>query len=100
MSWKIRIQNSGEQFHVEAGESILGAAKRQHVKLPYACDDGTCGTCIYKIIEGAVEYPGGRPFALLDEDLKAGKGLCCVGHPASDMLIELEDPGEDVEPWI
>ncbi len=99
MTFKITIKNSGESFRVEAGESILVAAKRQHVTLPYACDDGTCGSCMCRIIEGAVEYPGGRPLALLDKDLKDGKGLCCVGHPVSDMLIELEEPGEDFEPW-
>ena len=99
MAFKITIQNSGESFRVDPGENILSAAKRQKVTLPYGCDDGTCGTCIYTIIEGDVEYPDGLPFGLLDKDLKAGKGLSCVGHPVSDMLIELEYPGEDLEPW-
>jgi hypothetical protein len=25
--------------------------------------------------------------------------LCCVGHPESDMLIDLEYPNVDFEPW-
>ena len=99
MAFRITIRNSGENFVVEPGENILAAAKRQHVVLPYGCDDGACGACIYRIIKGGVEYPDGQPFALLDEDLKAGKGLCCVGHPVSDMLIELEYPGKDAEVW-
>jgi ferredoxin len=99
MSCKVTIQNSGECFYVEPGESILNAAKRQNVSLPYGCDNGVCGACIYKIIEGNVEYPDGQPFALFDEDLEAGKGLSCVGHPGSDMLIELEYPDVDFEPW-
>jgi len=99
MPYKVTIRNSGECFFVEPGENILNAAKRQSVTLPYGCDNGICGACIYKIIEGRVEYPGGQPFALLDEDLKAGKGLCCVGYPGSDMLIELEYPNVDFEPW-
>jgi len=99
MSFKVTILNSGECFCVETGESILNAAKRQSVTLPYGCDNGVCGACIYKIIEGSVEYPDGQPFALFDEDLKAGKGLCCVGQPRGDMLIELEYPNVDFEPW-
>lgn len=99
MSYKVTIRNSGECFSVETGESILNAAKRHSVTLPYGCDDGVCGACIYTIIEGCVQYPGGQPFALFEEDLKAGKGLCCVGHPGSDMVIELDYPDEDFEPW-
>ena len=98
MSYRVTIRNSGESFCVEPGENMLNAAKRQGISLPYGCDDGVCGACIYKIIEGSIEYPDGQPFALLDEDLEAGRGLCCVGQPGSDMLIELEYPDEDFEP--
>lgn len=99
MSYTVTIKNSGKCFSVETGESILIAAKRQKLSLPYGCDDGVCGACIYKIIEGSVAYPGGQPFALLNEDLEAGKGLTCVGFPDSDLVIELEYPDVDFEPW-
>ena len=85
---------------MESGESILEAAKRQNNTLTYGCDNGVCGACIYRIIEGDVKYPDGQPFALLDEDIEPCKGLCCVGHPASDIEIELDYPDEDFEPWV
>jgi len=100
MSYKVTIKNSGECFIVKNDENILAAAKRQNITLPYGCDNGVCGACVYKIIVGEVNYPDGQPFALLDEDLEAGKGLCCVGHPTSDMEIELQYPDEDFEPWM
>ena len=100
MSYKVTVKNSGECFTVDTGENILLAARRQGITLPYGCDNGVCGACVYKIIAGSVDYPDGQPFALLDEDIEAGKGLCCVGHPASDLEIELEYPDEDFEPWI
>ena len=99
MAYKVTIQNSGECFEAQPGETILEAAQRQNVSLPYGCDDGLCGACIFRIIEGRVDYQGGRPFALFEEDIKNGKGLCCVGYPKSDIVIELEYPGEDFEPW-
>ena len=100
MSYKVTVKNGDQYFTVEPGESILAAAKRQNLTLPYGCDNGVCGACIFKIIEGNIEYPDGQPFALLDEDLEAGKGLCCLGQPTSDMEIELEYPDEDFEPWF
>jgi len=99
MSYEVTVQSSGLSITVEKGENILAAAKRQNITLPHGCDNGVCGACIYKIIEGYVEYPDGQPFALLDEDLEAGKGLSCAGHPTSDMAIELEYPDEDFESW-
>lgn len=99
MSYRITLQHSGESFGAEPGESILAAAKRQGITLPHGCDDGVCGACLYTIVDGRIEYPAGQPFALLDEDIEAGRGLCCVGHPASDMVIALEHPDEDFEPW-
>ena len=95
----VTIQNSGDQFVVGTDETILTAALRQGIVLPHGCSTGVCGACIYRVIEGRVEYPDGEPFSLFEEDRAAGKGLCCVGHPMSDLIIELEYLGIDFEPW-
>ena len=100
MSCNVKLKNSGQCFAVNPDESILDAARRQNITLPYGCDNGVCGACIYRIIEGEVNYPDGQPFALFDEEIESGKGLCCVGHPASDIEIELEYPDQDFEPWV
>lgn len=99
MIYRVAISNSGQCFKVMPGESILAAAKRQHVSLPYGCSGGACGACMFTVIEGSVEYPDGQPFALLDEDIEAGKGLCCEAYPCEDLVIQLEYPDVDFEPW-
>jgi CDP-4-dehydro-6-deoxyglucose reductase len=99
MTYTVTVRNTGDHFEVEPGETILAAAQRQKVTLPYGCDSGVCGACIYTIIKGSVDYPDGQPFALLEEDMESGKGLCCVGHPGADITIELEYPDVDFEPW-
>jgi hypothetical protein len=43
--------------------------------------------------------PDGPSLALAEEDAGSGKGLCCVGHPGSDLVIEPVNVGEDWEPW-
>ena len=100
MAYKVTVKNTGVCFSIEPGETILTAARRQGVRLPYGCADGVCGACIFTIIEGRVTYPDGQPFALFDEDVEAGKGLCCVGHAAEDLVIDLAHPDEDFEPWV
>ncbi|MGB5473272.1 MAG: 2Fe-2S iron-sulfur cluster-binding protein [Gammaproteobacteria bacterium] len=97
MSAIVTIQSTGERFTVAAGETILHAALRQGIKLPHGCYNGVCGACISRIISGAIDYPDGPPLALFEEE--AGKGLCCVGHPRGDLVIEPDRLGTDCEPW-
>jgi CDP-4-dehydro-6-deoxyglucose reductase len=99
MTCTVTISTSGERFLVNEGETILQAAQRQGITLPYGCDSGICGVCIIRVVEGRIEYPGGDPMALFDEDVQAGKGLCCVGHPCGDLVIELLTEEGDWEPW-
>ena len=100
MSCKVKLKNNGQCFVVNPEESILHAARRQNITLPYGCNNGVCGACLYRIIEGDVRCPDRQPFALLEDDIEPGKGLCCAGHPASDIETELEYPDEDFEPWV
>lgn len=95
----VTIHSTGEAFSVEAGETILAAAARQGVALPFGCANGTCGFCMSRIVQGRIDYPGGQPMALAEEDEADGKGLCCVGHPVGDLVIEPDHLGEEGEAW-
>jgi len=99
MSFSVTISPTGERFQVDQGETILEAALRQGISLPYGCDSGICGVCISRVISGRIAYPDGEPMALPEEDVLAGKGLCCVGHPCEDLVIEPLCTEDDWEPW-
>lgn len=97
MTHTVTIQSSGVQFTVEEGESVLHAARRNGIAFPCGCHTGVCGACISRILSGQMFYPGGQPMALFGEH--EDKGLCCVGFPRSDLVIEPEHLGEDCESW-
>ena len=99
MTYTITIRSTGVRFTVEVGETILQAGLRQGIKLPYGCHGGLCGVCVSRVIEGRIIYPDGPPPALAEEDTGSGNGLCCVGVPASDLVIEPLNLGVDWEPW-
>lgn len=42
MSYTVTIEPTGEQIEVEQDQTILQAALRQGVWLPFACGHGTC----------------------------------------------------------
>lgn len=87
MSYKVTIKPSGHEFWVESGESVLEAALRAGCTLPYGCRNGACGVCMGKVVAGAVDYPGGPPAALSDDQRAEGKALFCQARPASDLVI-------------
>lgn len=95
MSYNVTIEPTGEVIEVEEGQTILQAALRQGVWLPFACGHGTCATCKVQVLEGDVEIGAASPFALMDIEREEGKVLACCAMPQSDLTIEADI---DVDP--
>ncbi|MDX1512510.1 MAG: CDP-6-deoxy-delta-3,4-glucoseen reductase [Gammaproteobacteria bacterium] len=91
MAFEVRIESSGNTFQVEDNESVLDAALRQGLKLPYGCRNGACRSCKGKLIEGDVGYPEGTPKALTPLDDAQGWTLFCKAHAKSDLRIDVEE---------
>ncbi len=99
MSFSVKVEPSGHQFNVEAGETVLEAALRQGVALPYGCRNGACGACLGKLLSGEVSYPEGSPPALGDAEQAAGQAVLCQAVAESDLVIESREAeqAQDIE---
>ncbi|MBS97502.1 MAG: phenol hydroxylase [Oceanospirillaceae bacterium] len=95
MSYEVTIEPTGDVIEVEEGQTILDAALRQGVWLPFACGHGTCATCKCQVVEGDVDLGNASPFALMDMERDEGKILACCAMPESDLTIEADI---DVDP--
>ena len=92
MSYQVTIRPSGHAFQVKDGESVLDAALRQGLLIPYSCRGGTCATCMGKVVEGEIDYPGGQlPEALDEKEAAVGQALFCQARPQSDLVIEVRE---------
>ncbi len=89
MSFQVRIEPSQHHFTVEDGESILDAALRQEIALPYGCRNGQCGSCLATLVQGRVSYPGEMPGAL--DDQPESSVLTCQAVPESDLVLRVEE---------
>ena len=67
-----------------AGESLLAAALRQGIELPYSCKAGVCATCRCKLVEGQVEMDAN--YALEDYEIARGFVLSCQSFPVTDKV--------------
>ena len=65
--------------------SILDAASRAGMDVPFSCKSGVCATCRCKVLEGRVRMD--RNFALEQSDLDAGFVLSCQAHPLSERVV-------------
>jgi CDP-4-dehydro-6-deoxyglucose reductase len=90
---KVKVQPSGHEFGVDDGESVLAAALRQALVLPYGCRNGACGSCKGRIVEGQVDYGVYQKRALTEQEKAQGKALFCQARPLTDLVIEARTIG-------
>ena len=96
MSHRVTLKPSNITFNVDEGESVLTAALRQGVNLPYGCRSGNCGTCKSLLKDGDIQYPMEQALCLSDEEKQQGATLLCQAQPLTNLVIEANAlPDED-----
>jgi CDP-4-dehydro-6-deoxyglucose reductase, E3 len=95
MAYRVRVLQTSQSFDVDAGESVLGAALRQEVRLAHECTFGGCGTCRVKVVEGSVAYEE-FPLALTPQEAQQGYALACQARPRSDLVLSAEPAPDGV----
>ena len=88
MHQTISLQPSGRTFDVQRDETVLAAAIRQGVGLPYGCKDGACGSCKSRLLSGRVIHGAHQLKALSPAEEDAGLVLTCCATPQTDCTLE------------
>ncbi|MHA6264378.1 2Fe-2S iron-sulfur cluster-binding protein [Arenibacterium sp. CAU 1754] len=79
------LDGAQRNFAVEAGDdTVLDAAMRQGLELPYSCKGGMCCTCRCKVTKGTAEMAVN--YSLEPWETEAGFVLACQTRPTSDEL--------------
>ncbi|QEP43060.1 CDP-6-deoxy-delta-3,4-glucoseen reductase [Ectothiorhodospiraceae bacterium BW-2] len=96
---QVVLQPSGKAFRVEADESLIDAAIRLGIPLPYGCRGGNCGACELEIVSGEVSYPT-KPWALEQPDgsFATDKILACLARPKGDLVVRAKLKGRAALP--
>jgi CDP-4-dehydro-6-deoxyglucose reductase len=91
MAHKVTVRPSGREFTVESDETILAAALRAGIGLPYGCKSGTCGTCKASCVDGTWTQGPHAATALTEAEAAQRKLLVCCSQPLSDLVIEARE---------
>lgn len=83
----VTVRPAALGFAAPAGMPVLTAADRAGIALPASCRNGTCRTCMCRLVSGEVRYRIEWPGLSADEK-KDGYILPCVAHPLSDLVLD------------
>ena len=83
----VSIEPKRWQFDASRSVPLLQSAALANLRLPGSCRNGTCRTCMCRMISGTIRYEIEWPGLSADEK-KDGYILPCVAYPESDLVIE------------
>lgn len=89
---QVQLLPGGREFFVEGSDSILEAALRAGISLPYGCSDGSCGLCKARIVSGQSQPVREPLFKLSPDDQARGQVLLCCHAALTDLVIEATPP--------
>ncbi|MGF7189704.1 vanillate O-demethylase ferredoxin subunit [Robbsia andropogonis] len=84
-TFHVRIASNGMLVEVPPGCSVVESLARQGVDVVTSCEEGVCGTCMTRVLEG---QPDHRDSYLTDEEKAAGDYfLPCCSRARSPVLV-------------
>lgn len=93
MTHRIRLVPSGREFDAEAQETVLEAALRNGVNLPYNCSGGSCGACKARLLDGQIAAPRFHDYVFTEAEKAQGYVLLCSISAGSDMTLGVSEIG-------
>lgn len=86
--YAVRIVPAGYAFEAAAGQSLLQAGLAAGIELPSSCRNGTCRTCLCRLVSGNIRYRIDWPGVSADEK-DEGWILPCVAEATSDVTLDV-----------
>ena len=84
----MQLGRGGELVRIGAGESVVAALARHGVEIAVSCEQGVCGTCITRVLDGIPDHRD----SYFTEQEKAGNAEftpCCSRAKSSVLVLDL-----------
>jgi toluene monooxygenase electron transfer component len=94
VSYRVEIEGTEQHFTQHDGDTLLRAALRQGVGVPYECNAGGCGSCRIQVLDGQVHDLWPEAPGRTDRDRRTGRMLACQTRAASDLTIRVRPSPE------
>jgi len=85
--FSVTVASSAATISVGADETLLSALQRSGVTAPYSCQQGFCGTCRTRVLDGVVQH---RDTLLTQPERDSGMMLTCVSRASAGGALKLD----------
>lgn len=87
-SFEVRMASSGRSCIVPPDKSVVQALAEIGVEIPVSCEQGVCGTCITRVLEGAPDH---RDMYFSDEEKALNDQFtpCCSRATSAVLVLDL-----------
>ena len=87
-AFEVRLASSGQTYVIPAGKSVCNALLEHGIDIPISCEQGVCGTCITRVLEGTPDH---RDLYFTDEEKAANDQFtpCCSRAKTGLLVLDL-----------
>jgi vanillate O-demethylase ferredoxin subunit len=88
LAFDVRVASTGKVMTIPAGRTVLKVLAEQGVDIPYSCEEGVCGTCLTRVLDGVPDH---RDLYLTDEERAANDQFtpCCSRAKTPLLVLDL-----------
>ncbi len=84
-AFQVKVASSGQVIDIDPEQSITDALAANGIDIPVSCEQGVCGTCLTRVLEGEPDH---RDLYLTDAEREANdQMLPCCSRSKSPMLV-------------
>ncbi|MFM0277752.1 PDR/VanB family oxidoreductase [Paraburkholderia sediminicola] len=86
--FKVKIASSGRVVNIKPEQTILAALTEAGIDIPASCEQGVCGTCLTRVLDGDPDH---RDVYMTDEEHAAGDQFtpCCSRSKSALLVLDL-----------
>ncbi|MCP8465250.1 PDR/VanB family oxidoreductase [Pseudomonas sp. ZM23] len=87
-AFEVQLASSGQVVRVEDGQSVVDALRGVGVEVQVACEQGICGTCLTRVLDGVPEH---RDQYLTEDEQAANDQFtpCCSRSRSPRLVLDL-----------
>ncbi|MDO8248326.1 MAG: PDR/VanB family oxidoreductase [Rhodoferax sp.] len=84
-SFEVRILSTGQSVMVAADETVVSAVARIGIEIPVSCEQGICGTCLTRVMEGIPDHHD--QYLTKEEQVRNDQFTPCCSRARSKVLV-------------
>ena len=81
----VKVASTGKVYSIPADKTIIAVLEEHGIDLPVSCEQGVCGTCITRVLEGTPDHRD--KYFTDDEHAKNDQFTPCCSRSKSALLV-------------